>query len=100
MTLSRRGARRTALQITAVLALAALSLTACGSDSDGSDGAASDPTTAAGAADYGDISVQLSWIKNSEFAGEFLADSKGYYADAGFSKVDLLPGPVAQEEIV
>ena len=98
--LSRRGARRTALQLTVVLAVAALSLTACGSDSD-SDGSSGDPPLAAdGAADFGDISVQLSWIKNAEFAGEFLADSTGYYKDAGFSKVNLLPGPVAQEEIV
>ena len=43
---------------------------------------------------YGDIAVQLSWIKNIEFAGEFFADSKGYYTDAGFSKVDLVTGPV------
>ena len=28
--------------------------------------------------------MQLSWIKNVEFAGEYFADSKGYYADAGF----------------
>jgi len=97
--LSRKGARRTALHMTAVLAVATLSLAACGSD--GSDGDSGDSGSAvAGSADYGDISVQLSWIKNAEFAGEFLADSQGYYADAGFSKVNLLPGPVAQEEIV
>jgi ABC-type nitrate/sulfonate/bicarbonate transport system substrate-binding protein len=99
--LSRKGARRTALHMTAVLAVATLGLAACGSDSDGSEGSSGGSSSAAaGSADYGDVSVQLSWIKNSEFAGEFLADSKGYYADAGFSKVDLLPGPVAQEEIV
>ena len=46
-----------------------------------------------GAADFGDISVQLSWIKNAEFAGEFFADAKGYYKDAGFAKVNLLAGP-------
>jgi ABC-type nitrate/sulfonate/bicarbonate transport system substrate-binding protein len=47
---------------------------------------------AAGA--YGELSLQLSWIKNIEFAGEYFADSKGYYAAAGFSKVDLVSGPV------
>ena len=47
-----------------------------------------------------DITVQLSWIKNAEFAGEFMADSKGYYTDAGFGKVDLLAGPVSTEELV
>ena len=45
------------------------------------------------AASYGEISVQLSWIKNEEFSGEFFADSKGYYADAGFSAVTLIAGP-------
>src|SRR4051794_9950468 len=97
--LSRQGARRTALQLTAVLAVTTLSLTACGGSDSDSD-VASGGSSAAAKGDYGDVSVQLSWIKNAEFAGEFLADSKGYYADAGFSKVTLLPGPVAQEEIV
>ncbi len=44
--------------------------------------------------DFGKIAVQLSWIKNIEFAGEFHADSKGYYKAAGFSAVDLVSGPV------
>ena len=93
--------RRHALRLTATLAVATFALAACGSDSDGDAPDASNPTSAsAGAADYGDVSVQLSWIKNSEFAGEFIADDSGYYKDAGFSKVNLLPGPVAQEEIV
>jgi ABC-type nitrate/sulfonate/bicarbonate transport system substrate-binding protein len=39
---------------------------------------------------YGDIAVQLSWIKNIEFAGEYFADSKGYYKAAGFSSVNLV----------
>ena len=30
-------------------------------------------------ASYGEISVQYSWIKNEEFAGEFYAYDKGYY---------------------
>jgi len=41
----------------------------------------------------GDLDVQLSWIKNEEFAGEFFADSKGYYTDAGFDSVNLTAGP-------
>ncbi len=101
MTLSFRGGKRHALRLTAVLAMSVFALAACGSDSDG--GAASDTESSSasgGAADFGDISVQLSWIKNSEFAGEFIADDSGYYADAGFGTVNLLAGPVAQEEIV
>ncbi|MBZ5740054.1 ABC transporter substrate-binding protein [Nocardioides mangrovi] len=102
MTLSFR--RTATMRVGAILTIAALALTACGSDSDGSEGSDSPSTSSSGGAaaggDYGDIKVQLSWIKNSEFAGEFIADSKGYYEDAGFSSVNLLAGPVAQEEIV
>jgi ABC-type nitrate/sulfonate/bicarbonate transport system substrate-binding protein len=91
-----------ALRISAVLAAATLALAACGgSDSEGDAASDASPSASSGgSADFGDISVQLSWIKNSEFAGEFMADSKGYYKDAGFSSVNLLAGPVAQEEIV
>jgi ABC-type nitrate/sulfonate/bicarbonate transport system substrate-binding protein len=90
--------RKRALRFTAVAAAAVLTLAACGSDdkdSTSDDGASTSP-----GGDLGDITVQLSWIKNSEFAGEFVADDKGYYADAGFSSVNLLPGPVGTEELV
>jgi ABC-type nitrate/sulfonate/bicarbonate transport system substrate-binding protein len=95
MTISfRRGSR-----LAAIVAVAGLTLAACGSsDSEGSDGGSDGSSDAAEG--FGDLTVQLSWIKNAEFAGEFMADSKGYYKDAGFSSVNLLTGPVAQEEIV
>ncbi|MCW2748068.1 MAG: transporter substrate-binding protein [Nocardioidaceae bacterium] len=98
MKLAARHTRtRNTLRFAAVAAAAALVLAACGSSSD-DEPAASD--TAAASGDLGALTVQLSWIKNAEFAGEFMADSKGYYKDAGFSSVNLLTGPVAQEEIV
>lgn len=94
---TRSGSARRGIRIAAIAAAAGLTLAACGSsDSEGSSGGGSGE-----AGDFGDLTVQLSWIKNAEFAGEFFADSKGYYKDAGFSgKVNLLTGPVAQEEIV
>ncbi len=57
-------------------------------------------TTAGGSAssvaiapsDLGAMTLRLSWIKNSEFAGAYLADSNGYYKAAGFSSVDLQAG--------
>ncbi len=59
---------------------------------------AADTTAAAKqAADMGKMSLRLSWIKNSEFAGSYTADSKGYYKGQGFSEVELISGgPSAQ----
>jgi ABC-type nitrate/sulfonate/bicarbonate transport system substrate-binding protein len=89
-----RRARRARLA-TAGVALA-LVLAACSSGADAETG----DDASAGTADHGAITVQLSWIKNAEFAGEFFADSKGYFTDAGFSSVTLNAGPGATESIV
>jgi ABC-type nitrate/sulfonate/bicarbonate transport system substrate-binding protein len=80
-------ARRTAFAVGA--AALALTLAACSGGSGAGDDSASDSD----AADYGDIDLQLSWIKNEEFAGEFFADSKGYYDEAGFGEVTMTAGP-------
>ena len=40
--------------------------------------------------DYGPLIVQLPWIKNVEWAGEYFADKRGYYRQAGFSSDTLL----------
>ncbi len=88
--------RRAFFSATGLAALGA-GLTACGG---GGDAGSTSPTSAAGGASsvaagaYGSITVQLSWIKNIEFAGEYYADSKGYYTAAGFSGVNLKTGPV------
>ncbi|GAA1834013.1 hypothetical protein GCM10009836_10190 [Pseudonocardia ailaonensis] len=68
---------------------AGVALAACGGGSGSAAGAAS-----ASPGQYGKIALQLSWIKNIEFGGEFFADSKGYYKAAGFDSVDLVTGPV------
>lgn len=75
---------------TALAGAAALVLAACGGDDGGGgeDG------------DFGDITVQLSWIKNAEFAGEFFAEENGYYEDAGFGTVTMNPGPGPIETMV
>jgi ABC-type nitrate/sulfonate/bicarbonate transport system substrate-binding protein len=87
MMLSRPGR---ALRLTAVAAAASLALAACASGDDA-------PAEGEG---LGDLTVQLSWIKNAEFAGEFMADSKGYYEDAGFGEVTFNAGPGATENLV
>ncbi|MDM4763414.1 ABC transporter substrate-binding protein [Galbitalea sp. SE-J8] len=84
---SRRTAR--AGIATAAIAAAVISLAGCSGSTPSSDTTPGD----AGAADYGTVNLQLSWIKDVEFSGEFLADSKGYFKDAGISTVNMTPGP-------
>jgi len=81
-----RLSRRSMLQWAALGITAPSVLAACGSSSSsGSSGSSS------GAA-LGTIGIQLSWIKNIEFAGEYFATTKGYYKAAGFSAVNLIAG--------
>ncbi|GEP47583.1 ABC transporter substrate-binding protein [Microbacterium saccharophilum] len=84
-TIRRRGGIVLALAAAAALALSACSSTAAPSASSSGDAGAS--------ADFGEISVQYSWIKNEEFAGEFYAYDNGYYDEAGFSNVVGVAGP-------
>jgi ABC-type nitrate/sulfonate/bicarbonate transport system substrate-binding protein len=82
-------------------------LAACGDDDDttgtaSTTTAAGSATTAAGTPDYGTLEYQLSWIKNVEFAGMYLADQNGYYKAEGFSSVNFTAGGpnVSQDAIV
>ncbi|OAA26207.1 ABC-type nitrate/sulfonate/bicarbonate transport system, periplasmic component [Frankia sp. EI5c] len=82
--LDRRGFLRSGAGVTAGAALLALGggglLAACGDDNeDGESG-------------FGTLNMRLSWIKNVEFAGAYIADQRGYYREAGFSKVNLMAG--------
>lgn len=69
----------------AVAAVMAMSLAGCGSTDSASSGSGDE-------GNYGTIGVQLSWLKNMQFAGMYMADTNGYYKDAGFDKVDLISG--------
>ncbi len=62
-------------------------LAACGSSGSSGSGSAS-----GGAKSFGALNYRLSWIKNAEFAGAYIADTKGYYKAAGFSSVNLIAG--------
>ena len=60
-------------------------------------------STSGGAKSFGTIALQLSWIKNVEFAGEYFATEKGYYKKAGFDEVTLLaggPGISAEDAVI
>jgi ABC-type nitrate/sulfonate/bicarbonate transport system substrate-binding protein len=82
MSTSRSLAR---LRAAAVLAAGAFALTACS----GTAAAEQSPSDAG----HGELDVQLAWILNEEWSGEFIAEDAGYYGDAGFSAVNLVPGP-------
>ncbi|WP_369053822.1 ABC transporter substrate-binding protein [Kineococcus terrestris] len=84
--------RRSLLRGAGLGALGVAALAACGEES----GAAGTSGSGSGGAEgFGDIAVQLSWIKNIEFAGEYFAIERGYYAEEGFGTVDLLAGGAA-----
>jgi ABC-type nitrate/sulfonate/bicarbonate transport system substrate-binding protein len=88
--LSSRLSSRSFSQRSTVATVAAagivLALAGCSGATPAADGGS-------GSEDFGDLSLQLSWIKNEEFAGEFFADSEGYFEEAGFSEVTMKPGP-------
>ncbi|MBH0778255.1 ABC transporter substrate-binding protein [Nocardia bovistercoris] len=69
-------------------------LVGCGSDSSGSSGGSTPDGSK-----YGSVAIQLSWLKNIEFAGEYFADSKGYFRDAGFGSVNLIAGGAASTSV-
>src|SRR5260370_21169005 len=71
-------------------------LAACSSSSSSSTTApaatGASSSGSAAAADLGALSYRLSWIKNVEFAGSYIADTKGYYTANGVSSVNLISG--------
>ncbi|MET7770683.1 ABC transporter substrate-binding protein [Nocardia sp. NPDC005366] len=69
-------------------------LAACGDDSSSSSGGSTPDGSK-----FGSVAVQLSWLKNIEFAGEYFADSKGYFKDAGFGSVNLIAGGAASTSV-
>ena len=80
--------KRRILALAVGLAASSLVLGGCASS-----GGSTEPGGSDEAASYGEISVQYSWIKNEEFAGEFYAYENGYYDEAGFSDVIGISGP-------
>ncbi|MGX6600687.1 ABC transporter substrate-binding protein [Micromonosporaceae bacterium Da 78-11] len=91
--LNRRSLLRGGAGLVTLGAASAL-LAACGDD----DTAA----TSGDAKSLGALNYQLSWVKNVEFAGAYIADTKGYYTAAGFSSVNLMAGgpSVSQDAVV
>ena len=63
----------------AAVAVSALALSACAS---GGESTPAESTSGDAAEGFGTLAVQLSWIKNEEFAGDFFAMENGYYEEA------------------
>ena len=81
-------------------------LAACSSDKKTTTSAGttlpSGSTGTAAPGSLGTLDYQLSWIKNVEFAGAYIADTDGLYTAQGFSKVNLISGGpnVTQDAVV
>jgi ABC-type nitrate/sulfonate/bicarbonate transport system substrate-binding protein len=96
LPLSRRELLKRAAAAGGLLAVPSGLLAACGEDGDtdgggGGGGGGGGPTS---------VRYQLDWIKNSQFAGFYIADTEGFYADEAL-EVELLPGAdVASHEAV
>ncbi|OLM34249.1 Hydroxymethylpyrimidine ABC transporter, substrate-binding component [Pseudonocardia sp. Ae717_Ps2] len=78
--LGRRAFLRHGLTVGGLALAAPAVLTACVSGGDG-DGSR-----------FGIASQRLAWVKNTQFAGSYLADRNGYYVQEGFSGADLVSG--------
>jgi NitT/TauT family transport system substrate-binding protein len=75
----------------ALLVALVLAVSACGdSGSDGESGSSTTTTTAA-AAEPVSVSLRLPWFPSTQFAGSYVAQEKGYFADEGLD-VTINPG--------
>ncbi|WP_261165677.1 ABC transporter substrate-binding protein [Microbacterium sp. Marseille-Q6965] len=81
LTRSPRGARR--LGAVALAAALAAALSGCAADA---------ATSGSDADGFGTAEIQLSWLKNQQFAGTYFADADGFFTDAGFDSVTLTAG--------
>lgn len=95
--LSRRGFLRRGVTIGGAALLAPSLLTACGDDDNAASG--STGTTAAGGGappgPTGTVRTQLAWVKNVEFAGMWVAEDQGFFADQGVEVEWFAGGPNA-----
>ena len=93
LQLDRRRFLVRGLQVGGLLVAGGPLLAACGGDDKTSSPSTSSSSGgSAAAASYGTLSYRLSWIKNVEFAGSYIADDRGYYKAQGFSGVDFIAG--------
>jgi len=75
---------RRGLAAAAVIAVAGMTLAGCAAP-------ASDDTASGEFEPITDISLQLQWLPQSQFAGYYVALEKGYFKEEGFDSVDIIP---------
>ncbi|MBC7589894.1 MAG: ABC transporter substrate-binding protein [Salinibacterium sp.] len=80
-----RHSTRRGLTVASIAAISAIALSACaaGATDTGSDSGDFEPIT--------DISLQLQWLPQAQFAGYYVALDQGYFEDEGFDNVDIIP---------
>jgi NitT/TauT family transport system substrate-binding protein len=78
---------RRGLVAASFVSAAALALTACAGSSDSGDAASDsgdfEPLT--------EVSLQLQWLPQAQFAGYFVALDQGYFEEEGFDDVEIIP---------
>jgi ABC-type nitrate/sulfonate/bicarbonate transport system substrate-binding protein len=90
--LDRRTFLRGGISLAALAVGGSTLLAACSSSTSASAAGGGATAGASGTPSFGALTVRLDWIKHVEFAGEFVADSAGYFKDEGFSSVNLVAG--------
>jgi NitT/TauT family transport system substrate-binding protein len=79
-----RHSTRRGLAAASVAVVSAIALSACAGSADpGSESGDFEPIT--------DISLQLQWLPQSQFAGYYVALDQGYFEEEGFDNVDIIP---------
>jgi NitT/TauT family transport system substrate-binding protein len=91
------------LWLASLLAVLVLGLAACGGDEDGEEGAGGGETAEAGAQpqQMDEVTLQLKWVTQAQFAGYYAALEQGYYEDEGLD-VTIRPGgpDIVPEQVV
>jgi ABC-type nitrate/sulfonate/bicarbonate transport system substrate-binding protein len=100
-SLSRRSLFRKAGVFALGAAIAPEVLAACGSSSSGSAAVSAGASGSASPAALADVSIQLNYLENVQFAGTLMALGQGYYKQNGLNVTVLPGGPnVSPEPIV
>ena len=83
-----RHSTRRGLTLASTAAIAALALAACSSPAPEASG---DPAEAGDFEPLTEISLQLQWLPQAQFAGYYVALDQGFFEEEGFDSVEIVP---------